>query len=245
LLNMCLAERELAFVAMLHRLKISFRRGLLVMLVGAVFLSACASDEEAENSGSTTEAVAEVSSPNSSEAEEPENTEDTETSTDSTEAGDDPSDGTEGGEIESRDEVMLVIEKALNDGHLAFLEVIAEPVGTDLNDLTRWFDPDRSVVIGEFVASIQEAGLAVRRGDLALEQIVVESVELVSPELAEVVYCLSTDSVVYDVTNDDVVDDSVGAFRYSTNMLFDGGTWKDGVQDLLEFFVGPECLTSS
>jgi len=220
------------------------------MLVGVLFLAACSSDDDADGSGSSTTAPADVSAtdqagldPDDPDQSEPDETSSTDTTGDELAEGDN-AEGDNAEETEPRDQVAIAVEMALNEGHLAFLEVISEPVGTDLDELSRWFDVDRSATIGEFVASIQEAGIAVRRGDLALEQIVVESVELVSPELADVVYCLSTDSVVYDVTDGEVVDDSVGAFRYNTLMSLEGGVWKDGVQELIEFFVGPDCLTT-
>jgi len=214
-----------------------------VLLVGIVLLAACSSDDDADGSGSSTTTLTDASSPDQEtpDADEPGQLDPDEAPPTDTEGGE-PDE--QGDQTEPRDEVLVAVEMALNEGHLAFLEVVSEPVGTDLDGLDRWFDVDRSTTIGEFVTSIQEAGLAVRRGDLALERIVVESVELVSPEQADVVYCLSTDSVIFDVTDREVVDDAVSAFRYRTRMSLEGGRWKDGVQNLLELFVGPDCLTS-
>jgi len=136
------------------------------------------------------------------------------------------------------EDLRFEIEADLNAGRASFVAAAAEPVDAAGAGLNRWFGGDALARSIETLAGFAARGEAARAGPSALELVEVESAQLIGDGVAVVIYCLSSDSVVYVVDGGQVVNDEIGSFRSSATMSRSGDTWRvDGRMTLSTFEV--------
>jgi len=141
------------------------------------------------------------------------------------------------------EELRTDIEADLNEGRTAVIAALRDPQSPASESLANYF---RFGALAGTVALIQglaERGEAVRPGPASVERIDVESVTPVGTSAAVVVYCLSSDSVVYEIDSEVIVDDSAGSFRSTANLTVVDGRWVVDERETLVRFGEFRCAS--
>jgi len=123
------------------------------------------------------------------------------------------------------EDLRLEIESVLNESRAAAIEAVTEPVGSLTDEQVLLFDEEGLAARMRFIDRIVDAGQAVRPGPLGIDEIVLESVVMIDEDSALVVFCLSSDSIVYDTATGEVVDDAPESVRNSGVFSRVEGRW--------------------
>lgn len=133
------------------------------------------------------------------------------------------------------------IQADLNTGRAAFIAAAAHPIDPTGPGLDQWYEGRSLEILIAGLSSFVDSGQAVRVTALTVEHIEVQGLQLVGDNAAVAVYCLSTNSVVYQVTDDQIInDDAVSRLTSSTLRLVDG-TWRIASSRRLSSFEVLRC----
>jgi len=139
------------------------------------------------------------------------------------------------------EELRFEIEAALNASRAAAIEAVTEPVGSLTEEQVLLFDEEGLAARIRFIDGIVGAGQAVRPGPLGVENIVVESAVVIDEDSVLVVFCLSSDSILYDISTGAIVDDAQGAFRNTGVVTRVDARWRVPNASRIGTFEGLSC----
>ena len=139
------------------------------------------------------------------------------------------------------EDLAAEIEADLRARRDEFTRQMADPVDVDYELLAEWMTQDGLDGARASQQRRLESNTGVRPGAQEINDVKVESVNVLSDGVVLVVTCSTNDSVVFDLSSGEVIDDSLGSIRASIVVHRIDGRWKADAPDTLSIVEGAEC----
>ena len=107
----------------------------------------------------------------------------------------------------------------------AFLDAAADPVNPDSESLSLYYAGSKLLEIRRALQDLVDSGQAIRPAPANKEIVIPVAVQLTDETEGIVIACVASDSIIYEVASEVILDDSTTSFLRSIDVRYVDGRW--------------------